>query len=60
MDNTNKKDDKSTWVIGGTLLMGMGVGVLYVRENPLVFVASLFIGLGLGLTITSIISSIKK
>lgn len=28
MDKTNKKEDKSTWVIGGGLLIGTGVGFL--------------------------------
>ena len=60
MDETNKKDDKSTWVIGGTLLMGMGIGFIYLREDPLIFLACLFIGLGLGLVITPIISKSKK
>ena len=56
MNNPNKKDDKSTWAIGWCLLMGIGVGFLFVKENPLAFIASLLIGLGLGLVITSIIS----
>ena len=56
MNNPNKKDDKSTWAIGGCLLMGIGVGFLFVKENPLAFIASLLIGLGLGLVITAIIS----
>jgi len=56
MNKTNKKDDKSTWAIGGCLLMGIGVGFLFIKENPFAFVASLLIGLGLGLVITAIIS----
>jgi hypothetical protein len=38
MEKTNKKDDKSTWAIGGGIL----------------------IGLGSGLMVTSIISSVKQ
>jgi len=56
MDKTNKKDDKSTWAIGGGLLIGMGVGFFFIKENPLAFVACLLIGLGLGLVITTLIS----
>ena len=26
MDKTNKKEDKSTWAIGGGVLMGTGAG----------------------------------
>ena len=53
---TDKKDDKSTWAIGGGILAGMGVGFFFVQESPLVFVGCMFLGLGLGLVITSIIS----
>jgi hypothetical protein len=60
MDNTNKKDDRSTWAIGGGLLLGMGVGFFFLKESVLSFVGSMFIGLGLGLMITSIISRLKK
>jgi predicted lipid-binding transport protein (Tim44 family) len=60
MDNTNKKDDRSTWAIGGGLLLGMGVGFFFLKESVLAFVGSMFIGLGLGLMITSIISRVKK
>jgi len=52
----NTKEDKSDWAIGGALLMGIGVGFIFVRESPFLFVASLLTGLGLGLVITSIIS----
>ena len=53
---TNKKNDKSTWAIGGGILMGMGVGLFFVQESPIAFVACLFLGLGLGLMITAILS----
>jgi F0F1-type ATP synthase assembly protein I len=56
---TNKKDDKSTWAIGGGVLIGMGVGFFFVKENPLAFVGCLLIGLGLGLVITPLISREK-
>jgi hypothetical protein len=60
MDNKNKKDDKSTWAIGGGLLLGMGVGFFFLKESALAFVGSILIGLGLGLMITSIISGVKQ
>lgn len=53
------KDDKSTWAIGGGLLIGLGIGFFYLQKNPLVFVGFLLGGLGLGLVITSIISALK-
>ena len=56
---TNKKDDKSTWAIGGGILIGIGVGFFFLQESPLAFVGSMLVGLGVGLVITSIISSKK-
>ena len=60
MNKTNKKDDKNSWVIGGTTLIGIGVGFIFLRTSALLFVASILIGIGLGLVITSIISSKKS
>jgi hypothetical protein len=60
MDKINKKSDKSTWAIGGTTLIGIGVGFIFLRDSPLFFVASILIGIGLGLVITSVISREKK
>ena len=56
MDKTNKKDDKSTWAIGGGVLIGVGVGIFYIKTYPLGIVAFTLIGLGLGLIVASIIS----
>ena len=55
----DKKDDKSTWAIGGGVLLGIGVGFFFL-PNGLAFVGSLLGGLGLGLITTSLISSMKK
>lgn len=57
---TNKKNDKSTWAIGGGLLMGIGVGFFFLKESPLAFVGSMLAGLGIGLVITALISSKKE
>ena len=56
MDNRNKKNDRSSWIIGGTTLIGLGVGFIFVKSSPLIFIASLLIGIGAGLVITPIIS----
>ena len=29
MDKKNKKEDKSTWAVGGGLLIGLGVGFFF-------------------------------
>ena len=52
----NKKDDRSTWVIGGTTLIGVGVGFIFLKTSALIFVASILIGIGVGLVIASLIS----
>ena len=57
MGKTNKKDDKSSWVIGGTTLIGIGVGFIFLKTSALLFIASILIGIGVGLVITSLISS---
>jgi len=56
MDKKNKNEDKSTWAIGGGLLLGIGIGFFFLQGNPLAFVGCILAGLGLGLLITSIIS----
>jgi len=55
----NEKKDKSTWAIGGGLLIGIGVGFFFLQRSPLAFVGSMLAGLGIGLLVTAIIS-IKK
>jgi hypothetical protein len=59
MNKTDKKDDKSGWIIGGTTCIGIGVGFIFLHISALLFVASILIGVGMGLVIASIIS-IKK
>jgi len=56
----DRKHDRSTWAIGGGLLLGLGVGFFFLKESALAFVGSMLSGLGLGLMITSILSSGRK
>jgi hypothetical protein len=60
MGETNEKGDKSTWAIGGGLLIGLGVGFFFLKASALAFVGSMIAGLGLGLMVTSILSSKKQ
>ncbi|WP_281541219.1 hypothetical protein [Maribacter aestuarii] len=53
---TNKKEDKSSWAIGGMTLIGIGVGMIFLQTSPLLLVASVLVGLGLGLLIASLMS----
>ena len=52
----NNKEDRSTWAIGGTTIIGIGVGFIFLQDSPLLFVASIMIGLGVGLVIVPLIS----
>lgn len=52
----NNTEDKSTWAIGGGILMGIGIGFFFLQYSALAFVGSIMAGLGIGLTITAILS----
>lgn len=59
MEKPDKKDDMSTWAIGGCLLMGLGVGFFFLKVSPMAFVGCILAGLGLGLVVAPIISKMK-
>jgi hypothetical protein len=60
MSESNKENDKSMWAIGGTTLMGLGAGFIFLKQSALLFVACILIGIGLGLVITPLISGRKS
>jgi hypothetical protein len=60
MNQAEKKQDRSTWAIGGTTLMGTGVGFIFLQRSALLFVASILIGIGIGLVITALISRAQR
>ena len=47
------QSDRSTWAIGGGVLLGLGVGFFYLPGSALGFVGSIIAGLGLGLIASS-------
>lgn len=53
-------DDKSTWALGGGVLLGIGVGFFFLPVNTMAFVGSILAGLGLGLFATAFLSSLGK
>jgi hypothetical protein len=59
MNKTDKKDEKSGWIIGGTTCIGIGVGFIFLHTSALLFVASILIGVGVGLMIAAVIPSKK-
>ena len=60
MDDKNFAEDKSTWAVGGGLLLGLGVGFFFLQTSIFAFVGCMMAGLGLGLLITSILGTFKK
>ncbi len=56
---STEKEDRSTWAIGGGVIIGVGVGFFFLPTSPLYFVGSIMLGLGIGLVITSILSRNK-
>ena len=57
---STKNEDRSTWAIGGGVIIGLGVGFFFLPMSPLYFVGSMMAGLGLGIVVSSILSSRKK
>ena len=46
------KMDKSSWVIGGGAMLGIGVGFFLLHISALYFVGSTMAGIGLGLLLS--------
>ena len=51
-----KHDDKSSWAIGGTTMIGIGVGLMYLRTDVMIFVGCILIGVGAGLVLAPFLS----
>jgi hypothetical protein len=47
-------NDKGSWIIGGTTMIGIGVGFIFLKTSVFFFVASIMIGIGVGLVIASL------
>ena len=60
MGKSGEVEDKSTWAIGGGVLLGIGVGFFFLQQSVFAFVGSILGGLGLGLMVTSIISALRR
>ena len=53
---TELPQDKSSWAVGGGVLIGVGVGFFFLTTNIFAFVGCILIGLGLGLLTAALIS----
>ena len=51
-------NDKSTWAVGGGLLLGLGIGFFFLPESGLAFLGCLIAGLGFGLVLSAVLSVI--
>ncbi len=60
MSENSIVEDRSTWAIGGGVLLGVGVGFFFFPESIFAFVGSIVGGLGLGLMVTSVISTLGR
>jgi hypothetical protein len=60
MEEDTKSTDRSTWAIGGGLLLGLGVGLFVLKASALAFVGSLIGGLGIGLIIAAVLSKVGR
>ena len=60
MNASRKPIDRSSWAIGGGVLLGTGIGFFFLPQSALAFVGSIIAGLGLGLLVTSIISAVQR
>ena len=57
MTKERKPVDRGGLAIGGTTLMGLGVGFIFLEVSPLLFLACILIGVGAGLLIVAILPS---
>jgi len=60
MNHPNKKRNKSLLVIGEMTLMLIGAGLVFFEKSPVLIVASILVGIGLGLVVKFIVLSKKK
>jgi hypothetical protein len=60
MGESGNSTDKSTWAVGGCLMLGIGVGFFFLERSPFAFVGCIMGGLGLGLLATAILSAAKR
>lgn len=60
MAESGDKEDRSTWAVGGGLLVGLGVGFFFLERSAHAFVGCLLGGMGLGMLLTAILSTVRR
>ncbi len=51
-----KIHEKTDWIMGGTTLIGVGIGCTFLETSIIFFLASILIGIGLGFVLAPIFS----
>jgi len=59
MAKESKGLGRGSWAIGGTTMIGLGIGFVFLTTNIFVFIACLLSGIGLGLVIAAILPDRK-
>jgi len=54
---SSKLSDRGAWAIGGTTLMGLGIGFIFLQRSVFIFLACLLSGIGLGLVLAALLPS---
>ncbi len=54
-----QKNKFSSWVVGGGLLAGLGVGFFFLEKSTLIFLGCMFVGLGVGLFTAAVLAWTK-
>jgi hypothetical protein len=49
-------NSQGAWVIGGTTLIGSGLGMIFLETSALIFIACILIGIGAGLVLAQLVS----
>ncbi len=60
METSSMSEDKSSWAVGGGLMLGVGVGFFFWDVPPYEFVGSIIGGLGLGLLVAALLSAWRR
>ncbi len=59
MSDSGMKGEKDSWAVGGGLLLGLGIGFIFLTRSVLIFIGLTIAGLGFGLVVTALLSAFK-
>ena len=52
--------DKSSWAVGGGVMLGLGAGFFFLPWNVFAFVGCILGGIGLGLIVAAVVSRLPN